>query len=192
MTFKVIPFGFDEARQAIQFLRRDAAAGPSTLRRILMREIGRQMRDRVRKNITEQKGPSGQPWPKLSKWTRAQTGRRKALVTLRTRIKFQATPKKVTVFFQTRDDGWDLSMHDEGFTEQATNKFAVVKLKKPGVLRTNKEEMVFRDTKPKVVPARPVWSDAKQMARVVEPIVQGYLKRLDTKIEDLGFQLTRV
>ena len=80
----------------------------------MLRMLGRKLRDDARLRITTQDGGQYEP---LSKWTRARTGRRKALITERKHISFRLVGGKTLIVGHTPVKGdWSLAQHEDGFT----------------------------------------------------------------------------
>ena len=98
------------------------------MRRRLLNDLARKGRDISRGNIASQGGGT---WPPLSKWTRAQTGRRKALLAQIPRITAilaNAAARTAVVIF-TSPGNWTLTQHHFGFTEPAENKVVKIPMK---------------------------------------------------------------
>lgn len=100
------------ARRMFQHAAGDLTGASPVMRRKLLNKLASRGRDMTRKNITTQgKGT----WAPLSKWTRAQTGRRKALITLRPFIvakKATTRGLKASVVFRS-PGGFTLTQHHD-------------------------------------------------------------------------------
>lgn len=109
-------------------------------------------------------------WAKLSKWTRARTGRRKALSGQEKNVRPKLSRTKAmrsAVIFRSPGN-WTLTQHHDGFTEQPTNKVIKVLLKKPGIIGLKgKKEIFFKDDKVTKVPARKIWPEGAQLDRII-------------------------
>ncbi|MEE8606706.1 MAG: hypothetical protein V3S55_03800 [Nitrospiraceae bacterium] len=162
-------FGWLEASAKLKAVDKGMVSGPKRLKKKLLNRLAASGRDQARKNITTQGSGT---WVKLSKWTRAQTGRRKALVTLRKFIGVKkanpAATRSATVF---RSPGeYTLTQHHTGFTEPATGKVVKIPLKTPAALGQKfkgKSEAVFKDNRPHETPARPVWPEGRQLRKLI-------------------------
>lgn len=130
----------------------------------------RHMRDYVRHTITLQ--GRRKSYTALSAWTRAKTGRRKALITLRPRIKARWDKSKGEVYFAPASSSWHIDQHHTGFTSPAvTNKRMVVPLKAGGV-------RVFWSRKASKIPAREVWPTRREVEREVTPFFASWVDKL--------------
>ena len=169
----IVLFGWDKGKARINLVSKLMTKGPKTARRRLMNRLAASGRDETRKNITSQGRGT---WPKLSAWTMAQTGRRKALITLR---KFVGVKKagpsaiRASTIFRSPGD-FTLTQHHTGFTEPPEAGIVKIELKRPGVLGNKgklqakgKSSVAFRDTKTKVVPPRPVWPSRRQVKALI-------------------------
>lgn len=134
----------------VRNLGNDVSVGKGKLN-VLLRAIGRKSRDQVRKNITGQVG-----FEKLSKWTRAKTGRRKSLLPLRKMITFRLKPKSVEVGIVPISSEWNATKHHRGFNNPPEGR-VVLNLKNPRALKVSGQWFSFNDTKGSDVPARPIW-----------------------------------
>lgn len=157
--------GLQKAKLGIKGIGDDITVTRGQAKR-LFRAIGRESRDYVRRRITTQGNGS---WPKLSKWTRARTGRRKALLTERQRVVFRVKPLKVEVAYEERTAEWNLTTHHKGFTTPGTkNKRVTIPLRNPAAIGWNRPAISFRNSKDSVTPPRNVWGferDHQEIAR---------------------------
>lgn len=163
-VFDVIFKGWTRAGKVITFVDRDLFVGPKTGRKRLLTALARRGRDATRKNIRSQ---GNGRWPPLSPWTRAQTGRRKALVTAIPMIKAKKANREGTrsaVIFRSPGD-WTLTQHHDGFKEPGTNKPVKIQLKRPGIVGL-KKKVIFLADKGTTVPPRPVWPEGRQLATI--------------------------
>jgi hypothetical protein len=104
----------------------------------------------------------------LSDWTKAQTGRRKALITAVPHVKAKlanaAGTRSATIF---RSPGnWTLTQHHDGFEEPGTNKPVKITLKRPGLVGLKGKTETFIKDKGVEVPRRPVWPEGRQLATI--------------------------
>lgn len=178
MTARVLFVGMDKIKLAIRGLDNDLTVTKPEMRRLLG-TIGRASRDYVRKRITTQGDGN---WPKLSKWTRARTGRRKALVTERLRIVHRLKPRKAEVAYMERSSDWNLTMHHKGFTQPGLkDKTVTVPLRNPGALRWKKNAITFRNSKDSVVPARDVWGKLNDHREIAGTATVAWIRRILAK-----------
>jgi hypothetical protein len=180
----IVLFGWSKGRGQINLVDKLLLRGPKTLRRRLLNRLAADGRNETRKNITSQGRGT---WAKLSKWTAAQTGRRKALITLRRFVGVKKANSKAmsaaTVFRSPGD--FTLTQHHTGFTELAKGGVVKIPLKRPGALdkkgklnTKGAKEVSFKDTTAKVVPARPVWPDRKQLKPIIRKNILLFVKDL--------------
>lgn len=154
---------------------------------VLFNQLGRSLRDDAKKRITTQDG--GQYAP-LSKWTKARTGRRKALITERPGITFIAkkdfvlighVPSKGSTTGQ-ESKSWNLGMHERGFTTPGSNRPTPVILKRPNYIKEPRPKpgglFIFRNTKPSVTPARQVFANPYQARAIVGRIARKWLAKI--------------
>lgn len=166
---RAVLFGWDEAKRQIRIVDREIAHGPKTIRKRLLNRLAAAGRDAARRNITTQ---GGGRWDKLSPWTMAQTGRKKALITLRKFItvkKANAAGTRSATIFRSPGD-YSLTQHHRGFTEAATGTVVKIALKRPTALGSKfkgKKVVAFKDNRDKEVPARPVWPEGKQLHKII-------------------------
>lgn len=180
-----ILFGWTQARGRINLIDREIASGPKRFRKMLLTRLARAGQKMTRRNITTQGGGT---WAPLSDWTKAQTGRRKALVTIRKfvgikRANANAT-KSATVF---RSPGlWSLTQHHQGFVERPTGKVVKIDLKRPTALGSklkSKVSVTFKDNREKVVPARPVWPRGRKLKLLVVREVRAWRTKFNRHID---------
>lgn len=163
MVARVQFVGLDRVKLGVRGLERDISVSSPELRR-LFRALGRESRDYVRKRISSQGAGT---WPKLSKWTRARTGRRKALTTERPRVTFRVKPRRAEVVYAERSNEWNLTKHHKGFTTPGTKgKRVTVPLRNPAILKWDRPAISFRNSQDSVVPARNVWGFERDHQRI--------------------------
>jgi hypothetical protein len=178
--------GLDNLRGALSELEvafGDGARG----RRQLLTRLTRAFRDATRNNISRQSG-NGVSWKRLSNWTVAKTGRRKALITLRDRIKTQVNKNAGIVYFEQDHPRWNLTMHHKGFTSRAVKgKRMSIPIRFPAIniagrtrnlVSTNDalgSRLVITKRKASVIPPRPVWPEGKEAGQLVNKGLQDYL-----------------
>ncbi len=184
----LVLFGWRKGRGQINLVDKLLLKGNKPLRRKLLNRLAAGGRDATRKNITTQGNGT---WEKLSKWTRAQTGRRKALVTLRKFVGVKRASSKAmsaSTIFRSPGD-FTLSQHHTGFTELPKGGIVKVELKRPGALdkkgklRTKNQKVVsFKDDTQQVVPARPVWPSRKQLKPIIRKNILRFVKELEAAL----------
>lgn len=126
-------------------------------------KAARLVRDYVRQTITLQGRKT--KYFQLSKWTKARTNRRKALITLRPLIKAAWDSIGGYVYFQQTDKKWHVDDHHTGFTSKAvTGKRMVVPRKGGGIVA------VFMNRKEVKVPSREVWPTQGEVDATVTPV----------------------
>lgn len=157
----IVLTGVKETKSAVRKIRRQMSkTGP------LYTRIGRALRDDARKRITTQDNGNYDP---LSKWTRARTGRRKALITERQNISFKVIGGTL-IIGHTAKGNWNIQMHERGFvTPGFSGKAVTIPLKNPNALKDVKgNSITIRGAKASVVPARRVFAtqaEAEVIAR---------------------------
>ena len=149
-------------------------------RRKLFSRIARDLRDLTRRRITSQGGGT---WKPLSKWTKARTGRRKALITLRKRIKAKWDNDSARVFFEVSSPEWDITDHHKGYTSRRVRgKRMTVPLKNPAAIGHNKSTITFSNRKASITPARKIWLSQKQTKTFVKRNLARYTREIEDKI----------
>jgi len=145
----------------------------------LFNRIGRSLRDDARKRITTQDNGA---YDKLSKWTRARTGRRKALITERKNISFQMIGSRLIIGHTAT--GWDITMHERGFvTPGFTGKTVTIPLKNPTALRNIQgNSITIRGAKPSVVPARRVFSTESEALAIIENEAEAWVRKIVQRV----------
>lgn len=167
----VIITGLDELRRATRRWKDDFRPSSSRVR-VLLRRVGRDVRDFARNKITTQGEGSWQP---LSKWTRAKTGRRKALITLRDKIQYDVGADSVRVY--DSDPRQLLAKHSSGYKNPPKQgPLAIGPLVKPGLLKHSGPYLWVRATREADVPRRNVWGTKRERTRVINPIVQDWVR----------------
>lgn len=174
-----VTFTGDKALKAAMLGYQDDFRVNGRSMRVLLTALGRAGRDSVRNRITTQ--GSTNPWERLSKWTRARTGRRKALITERSRIKSRVVSGTAEVYYETRSDKWDLTKHHKGFTNPATTRGATIRLKDPRPLGLSSNFIRIRQAKAGVVPARNVWGTDIENRSIAVVIVNTWVAAIIKK-----------
>lgn len=184
----IVLFGWKRGRGQITLVDKLLLRGTKPLRRKLLNRLAASGRDQTRRNITTQGSGT---WAKLSKWTRAQTGRRKALVTLRKFVgvkKARGKALSAATIFRSPGD-YTLTQHHTGFTETPQGGVVKVELKRPGALDKKGKLKVkaakvvsFRDNTAQVTPARPVWPSRKQLKPIIRKNISLFVKELQAAL----------
>lgn len=166
--------GLDKLRRAARGWKGDFDPTQRQVK-VLFGALGRKLRDDVRRRITTQGDGS---WAPLSKWTRARTGRRKALITERRRVVFIVKPKRLDIVYLERSSEWDLTSHHRGFTTPGfRGKKAVIPLRNPSALGVKGNSITIFSAKPSKVPARPVWTPRNKILRILKPITSAWVRK---------------
>lgn len=136
----------------------------------------RTLRDYVRQTITMQ--GRKRPYAPLSKWTKARTNRRKALITLRPRIKASWDDSKGVVYFDAPSSDWHIDMHHRGYRIPAiSGKLMVVPAAKFfGNRPAGGTFAAFKSRKASKVPAREIWPNKAEVKKVIEPIYKDWVQ----------------
>jgi hypothetical protein len=162
-------------------------------RRQLLGRLGRMARDETRGNITTQGGGG---WKKLSRWTQAKTGRRKALLPLRGRIKHRYDAETAEVYFEQTSPFWNLDTHHFGRTSRPVkNKHMRIPIPfnrgqikaftggGRGSFGTSFGSITIYNRKASVLPARPVWASKRQLQAGVQTGLRNWLRELEQKVK---------
>lgn len=172
MAINVTFTGIRDLQRALK--RYDRSFKPNSRQvKTLFTQLGRKGRDRVKKNITEQKN-----FAPLAPFTRARTGRRKALITERSRIKFSVKTRHVEIGYDTRSLKWDLTKHHKGFTSKGTNKTMLIPLRNPKIIGMDQNLIILFGRKASVIPARPVWGNINQILGYVGPTARLWVRKI--------------
>lgn len=140
----------------------------------LMNGIGRALRDDAKRRITTQDGGTYAP---LSKWTRAQTGRRKALITERKNITFKLVGGILQIGHTSDDPRWNIGMHERGFVED--NKSETITLRNPKALKDVRGTQFFlKSPKASVVPARKVFANKAETESIARMKADAWIKKI--------------
>lgn len=169
--------GIKQAKWGIRYLINALETG-GPRQTVLLNRLGRAFRDQSRQHITDQ-SYGGQKWAPLSKWTKARTGRNKALLKQRERIIFRTAPGRLEVGYREEEAGWNLTKHHKGFrTLGVTGKLMRVPLVRPTALNPvpKGNAKFFTKSKAAVVPARPIWPDRKMIGVMGRPIVTQWMQ----------------
>lgn len=167
----VVVIGLNELKRKTKRWKDDFR--PSSARvRVLLRRVGRGVRDFSRNKITTQ--GDGQ-WQPLSKWSKAKTGRRKALITLRKFIQFRLQKEAVEIY--DSDPRQLITKHSAGFKNPPqVGPLAIGPLKKPGFLNHSGPYLWVNKTKQADVPRRSVWGTQRERERVYNPMVRLWIE----------------
>ncbi len=176
-------FGMFAAKQMLRQALGDLGGASPVMRRRLLNRLVSRSRDMTRKNITSQGKGS---WRPLSKWTMAQTGRRKALITLRKFIGVKkASPRALRAAVVFRSPGnFTLTQHHFGFKDKATGGIVRLELKRPGALGlpSKVKSKTFVDKHSRDVPARPVWPSLSATLRMVRSEARKWRREVDRRL----------
>lgn len=177
--------GMARARRQFQQLARDVTGNNPVMQRRLMNKLASKARDMTRRNITTQ-GLGA--WKKLSKWTVAQTGRRKALVTLRKFIvvkKAKGRATSASVVFNSPGD-FTLTQHHDGYADPALGTVVKIELKRPGALGLPRKQTSksFVDKRNRQVPARPVWPEGARLFKMLRVETRKWARQVDRRVQN--------
>jgi hypothetical protein len=176
---EVRPIGITELQRTLKLIGKDF--NPRTSKRIpvLYTRVGRALRDDARNRITTQ---GEGKWKPLSKWTRAKTGRRKALITERRNIIYQRKGAAVEVLHRSPSSQWSLNTHAAGFTRPAVRKRVRIPLKQPKLLGVTTPYIILpRGSRASKTPARNVWGTVGQQRNVWLPEVRRWMQETMSK-----------
>jgi len=135
---------------------------------VFYREAAIHMREYVRGTIRIQ--GRKRKYASLAPMTRQKTGRRKALITLTSRIKSGATRDKGIVYFDPISSRWHIDDHHKGFT---TGPVAGKKMS----FSTRSGKIAFTARKTIRVPAREVWPTKAEVELELRPIAKKWVDR---------------
>lgn len=140
-------------------------------RRRIMRRLGIELRDAVRARFTTQGDGT---WAPPSDWIAMKTGRRKALLPLRSRIHYRLSGNDtVDVFFDAPTTDWNINMHHEGFVSPPVDdKSMAIPLRTGGFIR-------LRSRGASVIPARRIWLTPAQTRRIVAAEMERFARELE-------------
>lgn len=143
-----------------------------------MRQLGRALRDEVRRRFTTQGDGS---WAPLSPWTVATTGRRKPLIGLRDRIHSRIVGDDVAeVYFDAPSDEWSIDMHDKGFISPAVEgKRMAWSLARPSAVGMRRQYISLQSRGASIIPARRVWLTAKETRDIVNAEVEAFARLVE-------------
>jgi hypothetical protein len=166
----IVITGLTETQKGISQIRRNVQKTTP-----LFNRFGRALRDDARRRITTQDGGK---YDKLSKWTRARTGRRKALITERKNISHMIVGSRLLIGHTAT--GWNIAMHEKGFTTPGfSGRTVVIPLKNPAALRDVKKNFIaIRGAKESVVPARKVFANKDEALTIMKPIITDWLNKI--------------
>lgn len=148
---------------------------------LLLAELGQHLVKDVKDRITS---ADGGKWAPASKWIQAKKNSNRALVGVERYVKSKVSDNRLQIYAETT--GYTLSQHQRGFTnkeydkaEKAHDGRVEIFVQNPGPLGMKKPG-IFRWV-PKnlgVTPARKIWSDDADMARIGQPIFSRWLKNV--------------
>lgn len=146
--------------------------------RPLLNKMGRKLRDDARRRIITQDGGKYAP---LSKWTRARTGRRKALTTEKKNISFQIVGS--TLIIGHTATGWNLSMHELGFTStRSVGRVVTIPLRNRKALRDVRDNVLTVTVKnASVIPPRRVFANEVEATTIIRPIIHDWIRKIVAK-----------
>lgn len=176
--------GMVQARRMFQKTARDLTGSNPVMQKKLMNRLVSKARDMARRNITSQ----GQgTWEKLSKWTVAQTGRRKALITLRKHIiavKAKGRGRSASVVFRSPGN-FTLSQHHDGYKDPARGSVVKIDLIRPQALGLPAKTKVkaFVDKRSRNVPARRVWPEGRKLFLMLRRETRRWAREMDRRIK---------
>ncbi len=166
--------GIEKLKKAVRGWRSDFEPSKGQVK-VLFFSLGRAVRDDVKKRITSQ---GHGKWKPLSKWTKARTGRAKALITERSRVKFIVKPRRVEIGYAPRSSDWNLTKHHHGFrTSGFKGKKVTIPLRNPAALKTKGNSITILSAKPSVIPARTIWTPTGTLLRIAHPIISRWTRR---------------
>lgn len=147
-------------------------------RRKVLRKIAARLRDKVKLRFTTQGDGS---WAPPSRWITAKTGRRKALIPLRDRIKSRlVNDNEAQVYFDAPTSEWSIEMHDRGFrSPPVVGKRMVIPLRNPAILEARGSRIVLRNRRTSVIPARRIWLTPAETRRVVSEELDAFARALE-------------
>ena len=168
----VVIVGLGDLRRATRRWKADFTPSGSRVR-VLLNRVGRGLRDFSRNKITTQGDGS---WEPLSKWTKARTGRKKALITLRKDITYDISGPGEVRIYDSNPRQW-LAKHSSGYTNPPqSGPFPIGPLRKPGLLKHSGPWLWVKGAREGVVPKRNVWGTKLERSRIYNPIVQKWIR----------------
>lgn len=181
MANYVTVIGINKLQGAIREVRNHVGDSPSGRRR-LMNKMGLAMRNASRQNITTQ---GEGKWAPLSRWTRAKTGRRKALITLRERIKHDYNADQARVYFEQSSPFWNLDTHHFGRTSAGVRNtpMRIPLPRNSGQIAGAGLRILIFNRRASRIPARPVWASKKQIQAEGEKQIANWLEELRRKVQ---------
>lgn len=176
--------GMAQARRMFKRTARDLTGSNPIMKRKLMNRLVSKARDMTRRNITTQGLGT---WAPLSKWTIAQTGRRKALITLRKFIvarRAKGKGRTASVIFLSPGD-FTLTQHHDGYTDPARGGIVKIALKKPSALGlpTSASFKSFRDKRSRQVPARHVWPTGRRLFLMLRRETKIWAREMEQRLQ---------
>lgn len=148
-------------------------------RRLVLRRLGRRLRDAVRRRFTTQ--GNGQ-WAPLSTWTKATTGRNKALLGYRRHIQFRLEGEDaVTIYFDPPRPGASIGGFHKGFVSPAVpeSTYMAFNAAKPRLVGRSGNPIVFTRRKASVIPARRIWLTPAETRAAMAATLDAYADELE-------------
>lgn len=180
-TVEATAIGIREMERTLRLIKKDLTPGTSKRIPVLHTRVGRALRDDARNRITTQ---GEGKWAKLSKWTRAKTGRRKALITERKNIVYERTSSSVRIVHKSPSPSWSLNDHAKGFTRPAVRKRVRIPLRQPKLLGVTKPYIILpRGSRATKTPKRNVWGTITQQRNAFIPEVRSWMRETMKKRE---------
>ncbi len=144
----------------------------------LFNQMGRKLRDDARRRIITQDGGKYAP---LSKWTRARTGRRKALTTEKKNISFQVVGS--TLLIGHSATGWSLKMHETGFiSTTSVGRVVTITLKNRKALKdVRSSPLTVTVKKASIIPPRRVFANKLEATTIINPIIHDWIRKIVQK-----------
>ncbi len=137
-------------------------------RGVFHRKAALHMRNYTRRTITMQ--GRRRPYKPLSRWQRAKTGRRKALLWAKPLIRSRGDQSAGVVFEAPTGGPYNIDQFHRGFTSKAVrNKRMVVPAKGGGILAA------FSSRKKSKIPAREVWPTRREAKKELQPLLRRWI-----------------
>ena len=182
-------YGVKELQRTLKLIKNDLTPGTSKRIPVLNTRVGRALRDDARNRITTQ---GEGKWKPLSKWTRAKTGRRKALITERKNIVYERTASSVRIIHKSPSASWSLNDHAKGFVRPAVRKLVRIPLRQPKLLGVTTPYIILpRGSRATKTPKRNVWGTITQQRNVFIPEVRKWMRET-MKARETQFALKNI
>lgn len=143
-------------------------------RRRVYDNIGRAMRRYIHDTIRMQGRRAA--WKGLSDWTKARTGKRKALLGLIPLIQYRATSRSAQVIFAKTGARWKVEQHHRGYVAKAVVYKPSRKTMRVPIARGGKPRF-FKSRKKARTPSRKFIPTRGEINKVTLPIVEKYVAR---------------